>query len=114
MSSHSSVIAYLAKGRGCDLSVPFPLVKLCRYNVVPEKVENPVTFHRLGESQTRVEDSLYDVRPSVVTGQSQLSQKISMMPTNLDRVGVGDEEAAMGGWPQANLNTRVSHDTFQA
>ena len=38
----------------------FPLGKLCRQDVFPEKVENPVTLHGLGEFQARTEDGLQD------------------------------------------------------
>jgi hypothetical protein len=57
----SLVITYLAEGRRCDFSVPFPLFKLCRQDVAPEGLENPVVLHRLGESQARAQYDLYNV-----------------------------------------------------
>jgi len=63
--SGSSEIAYLVEGGGRDLSVPFPLVKLCRHDVVPEEVEDLVGVDGLRESWTRAENHLKDVRSSI-------------------------------------------------
>ena len=43
----------------------FPLGELRRQDVLPEKVENPVTLHGLGKFQARTEDGLQDIHLTI-------------------------------------------------
>ena len=52
------VITHLTEGRGYNLPMLFPFDKFRRQDVFPEKVEDLVLPHRLGEFQTRAEDGL--------------------------------------------------------
>ena len=51
-------ITHLAEGRGYNLPMLFPLGKLRRQDISPEKVKKFVFHYRLGEFQSRAEDGL--------------------------------------------------------
>ena len=53
------VNAHLAKGRGCDLSMSFPLVIFRRHNIAAKKLENLIRLHGFGESLAGTEQSLW-------------------------------------------------------
>jgi hypothetical protein len=108
-NSCSSVVTYLAECRSCDLSVPLPLVKLCRYDITPEKLENLVGLQRLGESLVRAQHDLYDVgspnsnRRLAVSHNS--AREATMIPADLNCVGISDVVATPWRRPQGNLST---------
>lgn len=51
-------IAYLAKCRSCDLSMPLPLVELCRHDVTPKQRQGFVMLYGFWEFPAGTEYSL--------------------------------------------------------
>ena len=73
----SPVITYLTEGRSRDLSVSFPLFKLCGQDIIPEKLEELVFFHWLGESRARAEYGLYNVGNQLLPVSHNWIQELS-------------------------------------
>jgi hypothetical protein len=104
LTCRSSVITHLAKGGSRDLSVSFPLFKLRCHDVVPEKLEDLVFPHRLGEPWARTEYDLHKVDNQLLPVSHNWVQEATMTSTDLNCVGISDRECTPGGRPQANLS----------
>ena len=85
----------------------FPLVKLCRQDVAPEKIENLIRLHGFGKSLAGAENDLVDDPIS-----RDLVRRGTDASANLDRMGISHHKITPRGRPQANLSPRIG-DSFQ-
>jgi hypothetical protein len=104
MMSCSPAITYLTEGGSRDLSVSFPLFELCGQDIIPEKLEELVFFHWLGESRARAEYCLYNTGNQSLPVSHDWVQEPTITPADLNCVCISDREGTLGSRPQANLS----------